>query len=102
MERFHQSVRTPCYLFSPERCHVYGRDVWMDTHCGRFCGRYETKVKDFNFGSLIRTDATKEYSETNTIFGRFQSLSIAFVLTCNCHSDADAVLRHRGGYTLSG
>jgi hypothetical protein len=30
---------------------------------------YEKKIKDFNFGSLIRTDATKEYSETNTIFG---------------------------------
>lgn len=40
------------------------------------CDRYETKVKDFNFGSLIRTDATNEYSETNTIFGRFHSLVI--------------------------
>src|SRR6267142_1893676 len=30
---------------------------------------YEKKITDFNFGSLIRTDATKEYSETNTIFG---------------------------------
>lgn len=31
--------------------------------------RYEKKVKDYNFGSLIRTDARQEYSETNTIFG---------------------------------
>jgi len=31
--------------------------------------RYEKKVKDYNFGSLIRTDAEKEYSERNTIFG---------------------------------
>ena len=31
-------------------------------------GRYEKKVKDYNFGSLIRTDARQEYSETNTIF----------------------------------
>jgi hypothetical protein len=31
--------------------------------------RYEKKVKDFNFGSLIRTDARQEYSEINTIFG---------------------------------
>ena len=30
--------------------------------------RYEKKVKDYNFGSLIRTDARQEYSETNTIF----------------------------------
>ncbi|KAH9928010.1 DUF757-domain-containing protein [Epithele typhae] len=33
-----------------------------------FIARYEKKVKDFNFGSLIRTDAREEYSETNTIF----------------------------------
>jgi hypothetical protein len=31
--------------------------------------RYENKITDYNFGSLIRTDATREYSETNTIFG---------------------------------
>jgi hypothetical protein len=29
--------------------------------------RYEKKITNYNFGSLIRTDATKEYSETNTI-----------------------------------
>jgi hypothetical protein len=26
-------------------------------------------VKDFNFGSLIRTDCRDEYGERNTIFG---------------------------------
>jgi hypothetical protein len=26
-------------------------------------------VKDYNFGSLIRTDARDEYGERNTIFG---------------------------------
>ena len=31
--------------------------------------RYEKKVKDYNFGSLIRTDARDEYGEKNTIFG---------------------------------
>ena len=31
--------------------------------------RYEKKVKDYNFGSLIRTDARQEYGEVNTIFG---------------------------------
>ena len=30
---------------------------------------YEKKIKDYNFGSLIRTDARGEYGETNTIFG---------------------------------
>lgn len=32
---------------------------------------YEKKVKDYNFGSLIRTDCRAEYGETNTIFGTF-------------------------------
>ncbi len=30
---------------------------------------YKDKVTDYNFGSLIRTDARKEYAESNTIFG---------------------------------
>lgn len=29
---------------------------------------YKDTIKDYNFGSLIRTDARDEYSETNTIF----------------------------------
>ena len=36
--------------------------------------RYEKKVKDYNFGSLIRTDAREEYGEKNTIFGPFVDL----------------------------
>ena len=36
-----------------------------------FSIRYEKKIQDYNFGSLIRTDAREEYSETNTIFGEF-------------------------------
>lgn len=31
--------------------------------------RYANKIQDYNFGSLIRTDAREEYGETNTIFG---------------------------------
>lgn len=63
----------------------------------RFLDRYETKVKDYNFGSLIRTDATKEYTETNTIFGWFQSLRVCTLTLQLSHSDANTVLRHRGG-----
>jgi len=36
-----------------------------------FFGSYKDKVKDYNFGSLIRMDARDEYAETNTIFGAF-------------------------------
>jgi len=38
---------------------------------------YKDKVKDYNFGSLIRTDARDEYGEKNTIFG----MSLVFGLS---------------------
>ncbi|KAF8943640.1 hypothetical protein BGZ47_005213 [Haplosporangium gracile] len=43
-----------------------------------FINRYEGgKVTDYNFGSLLRIDASKEYSEDNTIFvTRMQFLTI--------------------------
>ncbi|KAH7911508.1 polysaccharide biosynthesis-domain-containing protein [Hygrophoropsis aurantiaca] len=40
-----------------------GKDRWRE-----FIKPYENRVKDYNFGSLIRTDARLEYGETNTIF----------------------------------
>jgi len=47
-----------------------------------FYPSYKDKVKDYNFGSLIRADARDEYGETNTIFGEPQSLErILFTLT---------------------
>ncbi|KAG5641096.1 hypothetical protein DXG03_006033 [Asterophora parasitica] len=46
---------------------------WMKSADGKkrwrtFINSYENKVKDYNFGCLIRTDARQEYGETNTIF----------------------------------
>ncbi|KAG7445255.1 DUF757-domain-containing protein [Guyanagaster necrorhizus] len=46
---------------------------WMKSEEGKgrwraFMQTYEKKVKDYNFGSLIRTDAREEYGERNTIF----------------------------------
>lgn len=41
-----------------------GKVKWRD-----FIARYEKKIKDYNFGSLIRVDANNEYSQDNTIFG---------------------------------
>ncbi|KAK0205544.1 DUF757-domain-containing protein [Desarmillaria ectypa] len=46
---------------------------WMKSKEGKerwrvFIQTYEKKVKDYNFGSLIRTDAREEYGEKNTIF----------------------------------
>ena len=47
---------------------------WMKSKDGKerwrnFIEAYKEKVKDYNFGSLIRTDARDEYGERNTIFG---------------------------------
>lgn len=47
---------------------VDGKDRWR-----KFIGGYEKTVTDYNFGSLIRTDSTNEYGETNTIFGAYRS-----------------------------
>ncbi|KAI0342492.1 DUF757-domain-containing protein [Trametopsis cervina] len=48
-------------------------EEWMKSKDGKerwrkFIETYKDSVKDYNFGSLIRTDARDEYSETNTIF----------------------------------
>ena len=57
--------------------------------------RYDKRVDDYNFGSLIRTDATGEYSQINSLFGTY-----AVVILQSCphmsHSHAHAVLRSRG------
>ncbi|KAG7096034.1 hypothetical protein E1B28_006715 [Marasmius oreades] len=46
------------WMKSPE-----GKESWRN-----FINRYEKKVQEYNFGSLIRTDAREEYGEKNTIF----------------------------------
>ncbi|KAM9820971.1 protein PBDC1 [Neosynchiropus ocellatus] len=33
-----------------------------------FCNQFEGSVEDFNYGTLLRLDCEKEYSEENTIF----------------------------------
>ncbi|EKM57116.1 uncharacterized protein PHACADRAFT_254690 [Phanerochaete carnosa HHB-10118-sp] len=40
-----------------------GKERWR-----KFIESYKDTIKDYNFGSLIRTNAHGEYSETNTIF----------------------------------
>jgi len=40
-----------------------GKNRWRD-----FIDSYKEKIQDYNFGSLIRTDARDEYGEANTIF----------------------------------
>ncbi|SNX82407.1 related to DUF757 domain protein [Melanopsichium pennsylvanicum] len=40
-----------------------GKEKWRG-----FINKYENKVADYNFGTLIRTDATDEYTQFNTTF----------------------------------
>ncbi|WFD32701.1 D-lactate dehydrogenase (cytochrome) [Malassezia sp. CBS 17886] len=45
-----------------------GKEKWR-----AFIAQFEKKIADFNFGTLIRTDASQEYTQTNTVFlTRFQ------------------------------
>ncbi|CAO3596213.1 unnamed protein product [Absidia cylindrospora] len=42
--------------------------------------KYEKRVKEFNFGSLVRIDAREDYTEQNTMFGvrmQFYAIEIA-------------------------
>ena len=50
-----------------------------------FSIRYEKKIQDYNFGSLIRTDAREEYSETNTIFGEFHIIFSIYIQIVHCN-----------------
>ena len=40
-----------------------GKEKWRN-----FIMKYEKTVADYNFGTLIRTDASDEYTQDNTIF----------------------------------
>ena len=58
-------------------------------------GRYDGKVTDHNFGSLIRTNAEEEYSESNTIFGALRE-PVSGSATEIVGSDESAVFSFRG------
>ncbi|TRZ11960.1 hypothetical protein HGM15179_015129 [Zosterops borbonicus] len=54
-----------------------------------FCLRFEGLVEDFNYGTLLRLDSRREYSEENTIFAtRIQFFAIEIARNregCNDH-----------------
>ncbi|CAO3662033.1 unnamed protein product [Rhizopus stolonifer] len=41
-----------------------GKEKWRN-----FVNKYEKRVNEFNFGSLIRIDCRDDYTEQNTMFG---------------------------------
>ncbi|XP_075063262.1 protein PBDC1 [Mixophyes fleayi] len=59
-----------------------------------FCMQFEDQVEDFNYGTLLRLDSSKEYSEENTIFStriQFYAIEIAR----NREGYNDVVFHHR-------
>ncbi|KAF8731529.1 hypothetical protein AX14_004729 [Amanita brunnescens Koide BX004] len=62
-----------------------GKKKWRD-----FILQYENKIKDYNFGSLIRTDAREEYGESNTIFGVCTRPTMALYLSSISDTDTGA------------
>ncbi|KJE89437.1 hypothetical protein CAOG_00904 [Capsaspora owczarzaki ATCC 30864] len=45
-----------------------------------FCNAYDKRIDDHNFGTLLRLDATKDYTEDNTIFAnriQFYAIELA-------------------------
>lgn len=36
-----------------------------------YINRFEKKIEDFNFGTLLRIDCTKDYTEENSILGKW-------------------------------
>ncbi|XP_063787895.1 protein PBDC1 [Pseudophryne corroboree] len=59
-----------------------------------FCMQFESQVEDFNYGTLLRLDSSKEYSEENTIFStriQFYAIEIAR----NREGYNDVIFHHR-------
>lgn len=63
-----------------------------------FCMQFENQVEDFNYGTLLRLDSSKEYTEENTIFStRIQFFAIE--IARNREGCNDVIYRHRGDDT---
>ncbi|XP_075714968.1 protein PBDC1 [Rhinoderma darwinii] len=59
-----------------------------------FCMQFEHQVEDFNYGTLLRLDSSKEYTEENTIFStRIQFFAIE--IARNREGCNDVMYNHR-------
>ncbi|XP_073510155.1 protein PBDC1 isoform X1 [Phyllobates terribilis] len=59
-----------------------------------FCMQFESQVEDFNYGTLLRLDSSKEYTEENTIFStRIQFFAIE--IARNREGSNDVIYNHR-------
>ncbi|XP_028827008.1 protein PBDC1 [Denticeps clupeoides] len=54
-----------------------------------FCNQFEGIVEDFNYGTLLRLDSRKDYTEENTIFAtRIQFFAIEIARNRQGHNDS--------------
>jgi len=54
-----------------------------------FCNQFEGLVEDFNYGTLLRLDCEKDYTEDNTIFAtRVQFFAVEVARNREGHNDA--------------
>ncbi|XP_069800481.1 protein PBDC1-like isoform X3 [Dendropsophus ebraccatus] len=59
-----------------------------------FCMQFENQVEDFNYGTLLRLESSKEYTEENTIFStRIQFFAIE--IARNREGCNDVIYNHR-------
>lgn len=62
----------PEYVEDTERARVLNEDEMKSPEGKKrwreFMNKYEKKIDDFNFGTLLRLDANGEYGEANTMF----------------------------------
>lgn len=51
-----------------------GKEKWRN-----FMNEYEKKIEDFNFGTMLRSNAKFEYDQESTIFGNILFLCYSWV-----------------------
>lgn len=52
-----------------------------------FCNQFDGVVEDFNYGTLLRLDCERDYTEENTIFGDddTRNTTHSFISLCDYH-----------------
>ncbi|XP_075885921.1 protein PBDC1 [Nelusetta ayraudi] len=59
------------------------KEIWRP-----FCNQFENIVEDYNYGTLLRLDCTKDYTEENTIFAtRVQFFAVEIARNREGHND---------------
>lgn len=60
---------------------VYMNLIFLFQKWRPLINRFEKTIEDFNFGTLLRIDCTKDYSEENSILGKLYVHCIFKILT---------------------